>query len=78
MLPRLEAEESMLTAVRVSVGARGTQDGTKNIVRAWERLASSGQSQSARHRKRPTPEVLAAMGIGYKIAKPATKGAARG
>jgi hypothetical protein len=74
MLPRLEAEESMLTSLRVSVGSRGTRESAGPVMRAWERASDSGAS---RRRKPLSKSELAGMGIGYRVATPA-KGAADG
>jgi hypothetical protein len=68
MLPRLQAEESLLTADRVALGA-GTlkQDAARELGRRWERATRDPGARDSRARVKLTPGDLAAMGIRYKV-----------
>jgi hypothetical protein len=63
MLPRLEAEEALKTAQRVT-GA--TKTGWA-VIRGWERAARGGRSRAVK----PTPDQLADLGIGVHVAESA-------
>jgi hypothetical protein len=66
MLPRLEAEEALKTAQRVSVGTGATKNG-RAVIRGWERAARGGRSRAVK----PTPDQLADLGIGVHVAESA-------
>lgn len=70
MLPRLEAEESLLASTRARVGSGmlAAEDAQK-VTRAWARVASAGAPGNVRG-ARPSPDQLAAMGIDVTILPP--------
>jgi len=65
MLPRLQAEESLLTARRVAVGSGSMSSKDARSTQAdWLRTI---EPHTARARQKASPADLAAMGIGYHI-----------
>jgi hypothetical protein len=68
MLPRLTAEESMLTRERLAVGTGALRkDDAQRIVKDWERQAHGGRRPKVKAAK-ANPEDLAAMGIAVTYA----------
>ncbi|HMJ87979.1 MAG TPA: hypothetical protein VK504_32605 [Vicinamibacterales bacterium] len=73
MLPRLEAEESILAADRLGVGTRTvSRQAVKEALDRWQRTAHPAHTRARARRPRATPDSLAALGIGYHIVEPET------
>jgi hypothetical protein len=74
MLPRLEAEESLLATQRTAVGTGSlSKDDRQAVVRRWARQVDIPATQAVRTKD---PGALAAMGIGLRQAR--RKGKHRG
>ena len=66
MLPRLEAEESILEADRLGVGTRAVRpQAVTETIERWQRTAHPAHTRPRPRRQRANPDTLAALGIGY-------------
>jgi len=66
MMPRLEAEESLLQADRVGIGTGSFEKSTaRRILQRWDELRR-GPAPAA---KKATPAALAGAGIGHRTVK---------
>jgi hypothetical protein len=66
MLPRLEAEESLLAVQRGLVGSAALKRETASgVVREWQRTAAPAGTQPRARRLRP--EMVGGLGIGYRV-----------
>lgn len=69
MLPRLQAEESIVAANRIAYGSgKLTADSARALSREWESAAHAGAARSG-----PTPEALAAVGFMVRRVKKVRK-----
>lgn len=69
MLPRIEAEESLLEAERVGVGSRAVpRDTIRSATGRWRRTAYPAHTRA--RAPRATPDTLPALGIGYQVVPP--------
>jgi hypothetical protein len=67
MLPRLEAEESLLASTRTGVGSGALTSGDATAITArWLRTSHGGSSRAPVVR-RPDPAALGEIGIGVRI-----------
>lgn len=65
MLPRLKAEESLRATREIAVGSGSLErHDSRRIVDGWVKDANRVPTGP---KQRPTPEMLAAMGIGYTV-----------
>jgi hypothetical protein len=63
MLPRLEAEESLLAAQRTAVGSGTAGNTGTQIAQKWAQAANVGQPQL---KQKPTKKDLRGLGIGSR------------
>ena len=72
MLPRIGAEESLLTAQRIAVGTGSLKaDACRDLMRDWLRVASAGQPLKRAVSRASLRAMGKAAGIGYRtVPKP--------
>lgn len=67
MLPRLQAEESMLAMTRVAMGTASVEkEARRSILHDWQEAATPGRTVT---RVTPSPDQLRGIGIGVHAVK---------
>jgi hypothetical protein len=67
MLPRIGAEESLLTAQRIAVGTGSLKaDALRDLMRSWQRVADAGRPPKRATSQASLKAMGKAVGIGYR------------